>query len=104
MKSVGKVAVDVDHGLRILVADAGAIRLADGARAHDDQKFGVCHGKIAADRSFRTADMHVLRVRVRQHARRAGRQHHGSAGSLRQPPDSGIVTACPAPGLDRNLA
>ena len=40
MKRVAKIAVDIDHGLRILVADAGTIRLADGARADDNQKFG----------------------------------------------------------------
>jgi hypothetical protein len=71
VKRVAKIAVDIDHGLRILVADAGTIRLADGARADDNQKFGFRHSKISADRSFRAADVHVLRVRVRQYSRRA---------------------------------
>ena len=104
MKGIGKVAVDVDHGLRVLVADAGTIRLTDGARADDNQEFGFCHRKIAADRSFRAADMHVLRMGVRQHASRAWRKHHGSAGGLGQPSDSGIVSARSATSLDRDLA
>ncbi len=104
MKSIGKVAVDVDHGLRVFVTDAGTIRLAYGARADDNQELGFRHRKVAADRSFRTADMHVLRMGVRQHASRARGKHHGSASGLRQPSDSRILSARSASGLDRDLA
>jgi hypothetical protein len=52
MQRVGKIAVDVDHGLCILVADPRTIGLAYGTRAHHDQQFGFAHRIVSADRSL----------------------------------------------------
>ena len=49
MQRVGQIAVDVDHQLGDLVADAGAIGLANCARANDDQQFRLGHRIVAAD-------------------------------------------------------
>ena len=85
VRGVGEIAVDVDDVLRLLVADAGAVGLAHRARADDDQQLGFGHGVVAADGALRAADVHVLRMRIRQHAGRAGRQHHGGAGRFGKP-------------------
>src|SRR5690606_24238025 len=46
------VAIDVDDGFGIGIADARAIRLADAARADEDHQFRFAHGEVAADRAL----------------------------------------------------
>ncbi len=65
---VGQVAVDVYDAFSGCIPDAGAISLTNGPRANDNNEIGLRHGIVAADRAFRSADMHVLRMCVRQDA------------------------------------
>jgi hypothetical protein len=104
MQRVIEIAVDVDDRLRLFVTNAGAIGLAHRARADGDQQFGLGHRIIAADRALRAADMHVLRMCIRQHAGRAGRQRHCCAGGFRQTPQGRVMAARTAAGLDDDAA
>ena len=55
------IGVDVDDRVDLWEPDAGAVCLAYPARSNDDGKVGLGHRPIAGDRTFRSANVQILR-------------------------------------------
>ncbi len=102
MRNIRNIAIDVDDVLCGFVSNAGAIGLADRARSDHDDQFRIPHRIVAADRPFRSADMHVARILVGKHAARAWRQHNHRIGGIRQTTHRVVVTTGSAASLDHD--
>src|ERR1700694_3943928 len=53
----------------------------------------MLHGIISADRSLRSAHMHVAGILIGENAARTRREHHYGVGRLRETTDRGVMTA-----------
>ena len=87
MEQIVDIAVQVDDFANFRIADSRTIALADRPSADRNEECRFSHGEIAADRPFRSADVHVLRMTVGQNARGGRRKNHGGAGQLSERSD-----------------
>jgi len=94
------ISVDGNNALRLRIAGARGIGLADGARAHRDEEVGVLHGVIAGQGAFGATDGHVLRVGVGDATTGDGGVHQDGAGALEQGEQFGTGVPSAAADLD----